>query len=227
MKTLVLALAASTVASAALIYDTAVTGADLTSSRTESSGKIVTGGGYSTDGKDLTIAWDIQFLGGGVWQYKYTISGYSAPAISHTILDLSDDCTSSASMCVIDPTLNGSAIGAGSLEYSNFKSGAGNPGFPAGPSIAGIKFDVGSSDPNVIMFTSMRSPVWGDIYGKGGSSSFFYNVGLTLHATSMDVNDFIARPNGLGGPAIPEPGTFGLMAGAAGLLAFVARRRMA
>jgi len=226
MKTLILAMASTAMASAALVYDTAVTGADLNSSRTESSGKIITGANYSTDGKDLTIAWDIQFLGGGVWQYMYTISGYGSPGISHTILDLSDDCTSSKSLCVIDPTLNGKAIASGSQEYdSNFKSGAGNPGFPAGASIGGIKFDVGSSDPNVILFTSMRSPVWGDIYGKGGSTSFFYNVGLTLHATSMNVNDFIARPNGVADPAIPEPATVGLMGAALAGLAFIARRK--
>jgi hypothetical protein len=88
--------------------------------------------------------------------------------------------------------------------------------------ITGVKFDDTVGDaPFTVTFESNRAPVWGDFYVKGGNLSFAYNAGLTDHL-SEDVNDFIARPNGV----VPEPGTLAMLGlGLAGLRQWSRRKR--
>jgi PEP-CTERM motif len=77
----------------------------------------------------------------------------------------------------------------------------------AGP-ITGVKFEFGGSSPYTFSFDSNRAPVWGDIYIKGGSTSYAVNKGVTLHGSSMNTLDFVARPNGT---AVPEPSSIVLV----------------
>ena len=105
----------------------------------------------------------------------------------------------------------------------------GNPGFPAGETIFGIKFDL-NGDQRTVTFDSTRQPMWGDFYAKGGSSSFAYNADVGVGVAN--VNDYNAVPiDALGGSlskvlvpdTIPEPTSMMLLAIAGAAIA--ARRR--
>jgi hypothetical protein len=228
-------LALSAPALAVPVYGTA---AALTGTRTEGAG-IVTGGDYFTDGNTtdevtFRVSWEITPIAGG-YEYEYTFSGYGSPAISHFILDLTDDCVGPDGAAA-DPGCVANAVYAGgtSLEFKDdFGPGEENPGFPGGgASIGGVKFDNTDGEaPFTVTFESNRAPVWGDFYVKAGSDNspnaafgFAYNTGLENHA-SEDVNDFIARPNGATAP-VPEPGTLAMLGlGLAGLRQWSRRKR--
>ena len=205
-------------ASGAIIYDTSAQG-ELVGSRSESGGGIVTGGGWVGVPPDNTLSWNISFNAGTqLWSYEYTFTNFPGPgSISHFILDLSANCLSPADNCVID--------GGSPVEYNTFGVHPSNPGFPAGSSIQGIKFDFGSDTATAVYsFDSERAPVYGDFYVKGGSTSFAYNAGLANHL-SENVNWFIARPDTTGGQ-VPEPVTLGLVG--TGLMSmFFLRKRAA
>jgi hypothetical protein len=206
---------------AAPVYDTTVAPANYTGSRSTPT-EIIAGGDWSTG----TVSWVITTGGVGDWTYTYTFSAdWDTPAISHFILDLSDNCTSTSG-CVsnIDTDFT-----VGKLEYGTFGPGSGNPGFPAGGSITGVKFDdLEGDDIFEFTFDSTRAPVWGDFYIKGGSEGFAYNAGLTKHATSEDIAEFIARPDTTDGgevPEVPEPSTVLLMGGSLLALGYFRKRR--
>src|SRR4051812_9413836 len=74
---------------AAGIYGTP---APLTGTRTENSGQIVTGGGYQTDAANFTLDWTVTQLG-DLFTYRYDVSGYHTPGISHFIISLSEGCS--------------------------------------------------------------------------------------------------------------------------------------
>lgn len=226
----ILAMACGT--SQAAIYGTA-NGLTLSGSRSEATaGQMVLGGNWLADG--ITPAGDIQSVAwlitdmGTHWHYQYTFTNFGSPDISHAILDLTDDAVTPN----IDPfavynidTNSGDDV---KVELTTFGPHPSNPGFPAGNSIIGIKFDFGGESPFIIEFDSNRSPVWGDFYVKGGNDSLAYNDGLTKHASSDDVSDFIARPNGIIEPAelTPEPATLATwLAGMALSTVVVSRRR--
>ena len=211
------------VASTAPIYGTAVTGSDLASARNESGGGLTTGGDYATDSLDQMIAWAIVDQGGGVWSYSYTLSDFAGPALSHWILDLTDDCVETVNQrsCVDSDWPD--------LSLGSFQGGPGNPGQPN--IIVGVKFDEtgdffdeqGGS--GTFTFLSNRRPVWGDVYMKGGNGNFAYNTGLeTANRASDDKGLFIARPNGDDAQDVPEPATIALLGIGGGLAAM--RKRL-
>jgi hypothetical protein len=207
---LALLLSAAVATSSAAVYGTAAPlGAG---SRTESSGRIVTGDDYATDGLDFTISWNVVFSG-GVFTYSYDLTGYDDPNISHFILDLSDNCDET-SECLYNLDVSASI---GPLEYETFGPGPSNAGFPAGSSITGVKIDnIGGPQPPLsFSFDSKRAPMWGDFYFKGGKASFAYNAGLANHA-SNDILDFIVVPDTATIGEIPEP--FSLLLLGSGLL---------
>lgn len=205
------ALAASmvTVASAAPVYGTF---ADLTGSRSIAGGGLA-GSGNWTSGK--SVEWEITLLGPTSWEYTYTFTGFSAPGISHMILDLTDDCIGQGGALADQGCVTGFS---GDMEFREFGPEPSNPGLPA--PIIGVKFDVGQTS---YTFVSNRAPVWGDIYVKGGSDSGVWNVGITNHATSESINEFVARPNGISD--IPEPVSMVLMGAGLVVLGYFGHRK--
>src|SRR5690349_12655223 len=104
--------------SMAAVYGTSVTADDYTGSRS-GSGQLVTGGKYA----GIQISWDIDSIGANSWKYKYTFENFDSPAISHFILDLTDDCINLASgtladtSCVTNVTTNKNVD---SVKYDEF-----------------------------------------------------------------------------------------------------------
>jgi len=205
MKKLLLVFAATGIAAYATAFGTSAAG-ELTGSRAEPT-QIVVGGSY-IGAPTLVVSWDIDFnIVGGYWEYEYTFTDSGAPAISHFIMSLSPDCTG-YNGCVNNLTGDYEDV-----EFGTFGPHSSNPGFPVGQSIFGFKVDLDDVDEDefTITFTSNRAPVYGHIYGKGGSSSYFYNAGL-VDPTSTDPFDYIVRPNGEpSDDPVPEPGSFALL----------------
>lgn len=185
---------------------------------------------------DMSVSWNVTTTTTpGLLQYTYTFSGYTAPAISHLILGLTDGTAPGTTRCTLSngcltnlqyATGTTSAFFAASATptLADFGPAAGNPGFPAAASFYGAKFE---PLPDVngtlrIRFLSNRLPVWGDVYAKGGSTQYAYNAGLANRA-STDVGDFVARPDGVPQAVVPEPATYAMLG--VGLLGIVGLRR--
>lgn len=193
------------------VYDQVVTAADYMGSRSTGGGglDLTISGNPGNPPTAMTFSWNISFNGGtNLWSYKYTFdfTPDNVQAISHFILDLSDDCTANTG-CVINETYTNNSTGDESLEFGSFSSGSGNPNMNG--NIVGVKFDeTNGVDDFMVEFDSERAPVWGDFYTKAGSQNNGWqlqNTGISLHATSMNILDFVARPNGAGPPPPPPP----------------------
>ena len=108
------------------------------------------------------------------YYYEFTASG--KPALSHFILQVSE---AGGDLPGFDPT--------NPMDFDNgptvaeppdlFGPASGNPGFPAGKSMWGIKFE-DDMPLWIIEFDSYRLPMDGSFYAKGGDTSFAYNSGL-------------------------------------------------
>ena len=130
-------------------------------------------------------------------------------AISHAILKLSAVCAIEA-RCVVyaDYADQGNGI---LIEIDTHDgSEADNPNLAA--TLFGVKFDeTDEAFPLVISFDSVKAAVYGDFYTKGGSQTNGWQAqksGITRHATSNDVLDFVARPDTI---SVSEASTLGLL----------------
>jgi hypothetical protein len=170
------------------------------------------------------VTWTIT-QSGSVWHYEYAFSKADGSALdketSHFIIELSDN--------ILDGDLyefTGDIDPEEPTEFGTFVPGAGNPGFPTGESIFGIKINMGG-DQTVVGFDSTRAPMWGDFYAKDGVTqvegepvwNFAYNT--SIGATVANPNAYGDTPVDGGGNAlykilvpdtIPEPATMALLA---------------
>jgi hypothetical protein len=176
-------------------------------------------GQYADAAIDFGVAWVITL--GPVVHYQYTFTGLNgsgqAKDVSHFVLDLSDDCAGDPN-CVTNAKINGVAIAAQDIEFGD-QDGI----------IGAVKFDIGAGEGVTYEFDSNRLPVYGHLAikdggGSGtcptpGSTTAACSNGLVAGVDTEDVNDYVARPNGI----VPEPGSLPLLA--LGLVILAARRR--
>jgi hypothetical protein len=121
--------------------------------------------------------------------YLYTFTEVpSSPSWSHFILEVSQAAEGELPAFDVGNPMdysNGPGVEGNATWYG---PAVGNPGFPAGQSIFGIKINPGES--GTIEFDSYRLPMWGDFYVKGGPDSFAYNSGLgSLNGANILVPD--------------------------------------
>ncbi len=186
-------------ANAAMIYGTSAAG-ELTGSRTVTDPGLTTTD--PTDWGDAVVSWVITDNGNGTLHYEYTFTGFNKPDISHVDIDISDDAISGNALAdpnaVTGATLNGNLIPTNLVEFGDFDGLTGS-----------VKFDINDETSTILVyaFDSNRSPVYGHLVVKGGQE-LLTNTGLT-DPSSMDILDFIARPNGA---VIPEPSGMVLLA---------------
>jgi hypothetical protein len=220
---------APAVASASIVYDTLASPLDWTGTRSTDNPaqtQIIGTGEYGTiNNPAATISWEVTFDAlSDLYTYTYEFLNWNqqnppppnSPNISHVIIELSADCDPAVHV-LSNATLNGTSTNM--TNVGTFDE--------HGPSIFGVKLDLGGASPLVYSFQTKRAPTWGHFFIKGGPSSA-YNVGLT-NTLIEDKYAFIVRPNGLGDgddqSVVPEPASLAL-AGFAGLgLAFGAVRR--
>jgi len=151
--------------------------------------------------ENLTLDWSVTQIG-DLFTYKYDISGYQTPGISHFIISLSEGCS-------LDPNCITNASNFSYGVYNATDQGNSNNGFPPGISIDGVKFNFGSEGSTTYTFTSDRAACFTETFFlKGGNGPFAYDAGLANPGS--DANAFIARPDTTGSigtvSAVPEPG---------------------
>jgi len=159
----------------------------------------------------------------GYWHYKYTLTVHTSQSagISHLNVETSGDFTE-------DKLKN--STWDGKTEIGDLKV---NPASPMPEAMYGIKFDdLPGGDTFVVEFDSLRLPIWGDFFAKGGANSVVYNAGFTSPDSDPDpidpflnppvnVTDHILVPDT---SELPEPASMAVLA-LGGLVLLVRRRR--
>jgi len=133
---------------------------------------------------DATLEWDIS-CGGGMCNYKYTLTGFDMGAVSHFVVDISEDLDCSD---ITDVKINGEDPEDG-FECKS-QDGLDNS----------LKIDDGFMGTLDYTFKTNRVPVWYDVAIKDGMvATLAHNTGHPAH-TSEDKIDFIAAPNSVSIP---------------------------
>ena len=160
-------------------------------------GTIIAGFGWGS-GTEITSTVTRSGDASAPLHYYYEFTASAAPALSHFILQVSE-------------AVEGGLPGFDPYNPTDFDNGptvaeppdlfgpaSGNPGFPTGKTLWGIKFE-DDMPLWIIEFDSYRLPMDGSFYAKGGDKSFAYNSGLEF----PDTGAFILVPDT---SYVPVPG---------------------
>ena len=168
------------------------------------------------------------------WLYSYDFHHPEA-ATSHFILEVSESFGENDIM-----RMQGDYSG---YELKTHLAGPGNPNMPG--SIYGIKFDNAWGTSSHFELMTMRAPVWGDFYAKGGATPdrflrtaprapvhcSAWNAGFdladpTVPPGNSPIDFHILVPDTHETPPVPEPSSILLMSsGLIGLAAVLRRRK--
>jgi hypothetical protein len=162
-------------------------------------------------------------VGGETWHYKYELTAADDPAVSHFILEVSENWTQANND---QNLLNLTGGPYKEIEVGDFGTeGPSNPDIPE--EIHGVKFNFDNGTHAVIEFDAPRRPVWGDFHAKGGQDYGLWNLGFTSPDTDPTmppppqhdpVDNHLLVPDSY----IPEPASVGLLA--LGCLSLAVRR---
>lgn len=156
---------------------------------TESAGLVSGGKTWGSGGEGLTVSWMVSRNDDGTWHYEYSFSnaggGTLKMEVSHFIISVSDNLTPS------DVFNFGGDVQ--DTELRTFGDEPSNPGFPAGRSMYGLKIDL-KGEQAAAAFDSVRVPMWGDFYAKGGGNPKNYACNSDLGAAVANPHDYLAAP---------------------------------
>jgi len=206
--------------------------AGLVGSLSNADGLISGGKTWSSTGEGLTVMYEVSQNTNGTWHYEYSFTAESGKSlksqVSHFIISVS-------------PTLTCSDVfnftgDFRSNEIGTWSSNSSNPNFPDDQSMFGMKIDLGGQQTSV-SFDSVRAPMWGDFYAKGGGNPKNYAYNTDFGVQTLDLYDYVNGPvdmqgNGLSkilvpdtyANPIPEPATMAFLGLGFGCLMLRKRR---
>jgi hypothetical protein len=194
-----------------------------------SEGLVSGGKTWSTAKEGLTVFWDVSQNADNTWHYQYSFANGAGNTlksqVSHFIISVSQTLTAAD---VFNFTGDFAA-----REINTFGPGPSNPNFPAGQTMFGMKIDLRCKQ-TTVAFDSVRAPMWGDFYAKGGGNPKNYAYNTSFGVQTANLYDMVGPPTDAAGntlskilvpdthtsPApIPEPATLVLLSlGACGLV---------
>lgn len=151
---------------------------------------LVSGGKtWSPKGEGLTVSYEVSQNANGTWHYEYSFANGAGKSlkskVSHFIISVS--CTLTCSD-VFNFTGD-----FGSKEIKEFGPGPSNPNFPDDQTMFGMKIDL-SKKQTMVAFDSVRAPMWGDFYAKGGGNPKNYAYNSDFGVQTWNVYDFLNAP---------------------------------
>ena len=195
-------------------------------------GGLTAGGETWGSTVELKVTWIVSQNSDGTWHYQYRFTNWvdelmTMHDVSHFIIEIS-----SGENPFLESDILGGIIGDyGDHAIEIFGLSPGNPGFPEGLTIYGLKIDL-DDEHTTVEFDSTRSPMWGDFYAKGGGKpkNFAYNSNFGTEAVNK--HDYANDPADATGNSlfkvlvpntVPEPTSL-LILGFGGLLLVKSRR---
>jgi len=189
-------------------------GVILTGSLSTPADEGLVGGGatWSEAAGGVTVSWVISQNADFTWHYKYSFTDTDGDPlgmlVSHFIISVSDDLTA-------EDVFN-FGMDVADFSVDTFGPAPGNPGFPEGQTIWGLKIDMGGEQ-LVAEFDSYRAPMWGDFYAKDGGNPQNYAYNTDFGVEVVNQHDYEGVPvdayanplfKALVPNTVPEPATF-------------------
>jgi hypothetical protein len=177
---------------------------------------LVTGGEtWLPGGEGLKVSWIVSENADHTWHYQYTFTNRKGDPlkmdVSHFIISVSDNLTM-ADVFNFEGDFETASLG-------QYKASPSNPEFPAGQTLYGLKINMGGEQV-MVSFDSVRIPMWGDFYSKGGGKPKNYAYNTDFGVVVANLHDYMGTPVDASGNAlfkilvpdtIPEPATLAIL----------------